>query len=172
MRKTLLLLLVLLLGARAQDGLELVVGAKGPTTVKVGDNIELEAWLINRGKRTVTVVKPGDGSESAWREPYVYFSAERRQGDRWTAVKRHGIGRCGLYDPDWEKDRVGLEPGDKLELMSWIPGPQAFFDLEPGQYRFRVHYEFAEGEHGKGRPKEVKATLTVVSEPIEVTVTP
>lgn len=172
MRRMLLVLSLLLLGARAQDGLEIVVGARGPTTVKVGDSIELEAWLVNRGKQAVTVVKPGDGSESAWREPYVYFTAERRQGDGWTAVKRHGVGRCGLFDPDWEKDKVGLGPGEKLELMSWIPGPQAFFDLEPGHYRFRVHYEFAEGAHGKGRAQDVKATLAVVSDPIEVTVIP
>ena len=48
-----------------------------------GDTPSFDATIINQGKKPVTLVLPGDGSESGWRTPVVGWSvvsaAEPRQ---------------------------------------------------------------------------------------------
>src|SRR4051812_13120804 len=38
---------------------------------KNGDRIEWETSIVNRGKQTVTLVQPGDGSDCGWRTPII-----------------------------------------------------------------------------------------------------
>lgn len=124
------------------------------------------------------MVKPGDGSEVGWREPWVWFEAERREGDgTWKTVAPPMLGRCGLYDPNWEKDALELAPGAALAIKDWVPDVGVAFQMKPGTYRVVVHYAFRGGAT-KGHlpapgPRRVMvdvAPFEVVSKPVEVTI--
>lgn len=156
------------------------VTLKSPRVV-AGDPIDLTMTLVNRGASAQDVVKPGDGSESNWREPWVHYSAERKTDKGWEPVIEMPIGRCGLYDANWEKDVVALAPGARLSLNDWIPGVSQVLDLNaPGTYRVTVHYAF--GTAGKGQnkppfstprtegPMKGVAPFTVSSEPLTIEV--
>ncbi len=125
----------------------------GSKQVAAGASVELKMHLLNTTKdKIVHVVKPGDGSESGWREPHVFYTAEVKQPDgTWAAAKRNGIGRCGLYNPKWQNDVVELKPGEKLELKDWILPVERVIELkQPGSYRVQVHYSYREGKNAKG----------------------
>ncbi|MFT7583472.1 MAG: hypothetical protein ACI9MR_005159 [Myxococcota bacterium] len=131
-----------------------LVRVSGKTTYP-GVPIEVKAMLVNVGKRSHPVVLPGDGSESAWREPHVYFTATRRADDgTWKEVASHPILRCGLYDRDWSDEIRILEPGKRVEITTWLPQIQNSLNLqEPGDYRVRLHYVYRAGASSKGGQK-------------------
>jgi len=54
-------------------------------TVTGDQRPQVTATLVNRGKREVTLVEPGDGSDCGWRTPLVEWSRRRRDNG----------GRCG-----------------------------------------------------------------------------
>ncbi|MFT7622289.1 MAG: hypothetical protein ACI9WU_001457 [Myxococcota bacterium] len=113
-----LLLAAELLTAPPTTDLQIAAALKTPDTVEPGAQIKLEAHLVNHS-RTIThrVVRPGDGSEVAWREPYVFYSAEADSGDGvWRPVAKRPGGRCGLYDHDWPKDVLDLKPGERMQI--------------------------------------------------------
>ena len=58
----------------APDDLVLHIAAK-ETTVTQGQHPQITAIISNQGKMPVTLVVPGDGSESAWRTPVIGWSA-------------------------------------------------------------------------------------------------
>ena len=158
--------------------LSVAVTPKTSAQSKVGDPIELELSLKNASGKPLRVIKPGDGSESRWREPYVYYSAQRLEGDTWIDVSIQPIMRCGLYNSNWQADVVTLQPGKSLAIGDWIPGPQTFFELTPGRYRFRLHYDYAAGENCKGQPgvpppvMQDVAPFHLISEPLEYIIQP
>lgn len=157
--------------------LKLVAKPAGDARViEAGGQPHIEFALVNTSKtRTHKVVKPGDGSECGWRDPWVHLSAEQRGVDgKWAALDPRGYGRCGLYDSDWLKDVVELKPGAELSLKGWSAPP--LFDFQyPGKVRVTGHYEYRAvgGKGGKARPDAERGAMAGVplfavrSEPVE-----
>ena len=180
MRKSLLLLsLILSLGASGSEkDLSVLIRPKTFAKSRVGEPIEMEIKMRNASTMAMSVIKPGDGSESRWREPYVYYSAQKLEGDEWREVPTRPILRCGLYNFNWQADVVTIEPGKSLALGDWVPGPQTFFELTPGRYRLQLHYDYAAGKNCKGEPGAPPQAMAgvapfhLVSEPVEYTVLP
>jgi hypothetical protein len=139
--------------------------------VQAGAVPYISLTLVNTSKNvTHPVVKPGDGSETGAREPYVHFTAEHLnvQGE-WKPLQQFGGGRCGLFDWQWQKDVIDLKPGEKLAVTNnWIPA--ADFRLQhPGKVRVRGHYEYRAGrgkEPDLGRMARTPA-FALASEPVE-----
>ncbi|MCY2930744.1 MAG: HEAT repeat domain-containing protein, partial [Planctomycetota bacterium] len=166
------------------EGLKLqaALAAGAPAEFLPGQAIPFEVQLVNASRtREYTVVKPGDGSESGWREPHVYYTAERLTAEgRWTRLAPAPIGRCGLYDSQWQKDVVTLKPGESLALKEWLPRPSSVFEFQQaGRYRIRVHYSYRGGQAHKGaasRPAEDLGGMKgvepfeIVSDPVEISV--
>lgn len=187
------------LAAQILDGdlLRALAGRPGPTKEQIerdlvlkvelktakptasGERIELDVFLVNDSEQnTYPVVKSGDGSEVGWREPHVYFTASRKKSDgTWEDVPPAGYGRCGLYDPDWQKDVVRLGPGDNIKL-EWLPPPSVMLDLrKPGLVRLYVHYRYGRGASTRGQTPQTPVNLggmeglpafEIVSAPIEI----
>lgn len=162
--------------------LELDVKLKSAKTIQPGQHIALEMALVNKSKtKTYPIVKPGDGSSVGWREPHVYYTAQRQlENGQWENAPNAPFGRCGLFDFDWQKDVTNLASGAKLELKSWLPGPADRFEFqEPGRHRVYVHYKYQAGLAGKGGERDDAADLgkmagipafEIVSEPIDLEV--
>ena len=132
-------------------------------------------------EQPVAVVRPGDGSESGWREPSMYFSAEKKTAQGWKNVERRPIGRCGLYNSNWQDDVVVLKPGEEIDVGVWMPTPYSYFNLSEGTYRFRLHYNYTRGEAEKKSPGsagEIPPSLvdtpafSLVSEPLIYKINP
>lgn len=171
--------LPLLGSSESPPGLQVRLFEPAERSIKVGERVRLRGQLSNRSGSQVLVVKPGDGSESGWREPYIYYSAQRWRDGRWEEVERQPIGRCGLFNSDWTKDVVALKPGQSLELGDWLPDLESSFQLDPGKYRFYLHYQYSQGankESKAGFPvpeslEGVPAYEVVSNKPVELTVT-
>jgi hypothetical protein len=162
--------------APAPSGLVLEVAAPPPTKVRLP--VALDIRLVNRGPKATWVVKPGDGSEVGWREPWVWFEAEHRTASgAWEKLPTPQLGRCGLYDSNWEKDALALAPGASITIKDWMPDVMQAFQMKPGIYRVVVHYAFRGGAT-KGHipapgPRRVMvdvAPFEVVSAPVEITI--
>jgi hypothetical protein len=115
--------------------------------VKAGTVQSVGLTLVNASKTTTyRVVRPGDGSETGGREPYVHFTGEQLtvQG-QWVPLRGYTIRECGLFDHDWQKDIVELKPGETLPVTNqWIP--MTDFRLQhPGTIRVTGHYEYRAG---------------------------
>lgn len=115
-----------------------------PAVISNWKSIEVEISIVNRSKDTAYhVVLPGDGSWADWREPYIYYTAERQlapNGD-WVDLPRRGMLRCGLYDADWRDEVVFLAPGESAGFHSIEP--RVFISTSAaGTYRLRAHYEY------------------------------
>lgn len=159
-----------------ESDLKLVAIPPKERVIEAGTQAHIGLKLVNTSKtRTHKVVKPGDGSECGWRDPWVRVTGEQRGVDgAWTALKPRGYARCGLYDHDWPKDVVELKPGAELALTSWYsPG---HFDFQfPGKVRLIGHYEFRAvgGKNGQPRPDADRGAMAGVplfalkTEPVE-----
>ena len=169
--------LTLALGA-APTPPELTVRAEleSPPVIEPGERIQIKARLVNSSRTaTLPIVLPGDGSESAWREPYVYYSAEAATGDEmWRPVGEGLRGRCGLYDDDWTDEIRTLAPGESVDL-GWMSSPHWALDLPTsGRVRIRVHYAWRHPSvtrsqrTAEGTPMEGIAPYEIVSDPIEI----
>jgi hypothetical protein len=161
--------------------LELRVKLLGSRVVRPQEPIQLRIELTNRSRnRSYTVVKPGDGSGVGWREPHVYFTAEARAKDgTWKALPKRSLARCGMFDPDWNKDVVKLGPGRALLLKDWLPAPERAVEYQqPGAIRVYVHYVYSRGRAAKGKrtgavsPGRMGATpgFHLVSKPVQLKV--
>jgi hypothetical protein len=100
---------------------------------------QIDAELVNESSHTTfRVVKPGDGSDAGWREPYVYLTSQVQNAtDSATDVLLRGIGRCGNYSPNWLPDVVDLAPGQSIPLQ-WFHCPETC----PIAQRVSLHYEY------------------------------
>lgn len=123
--------------APSDDGprieIELKAAAPGP---------KLTAALINRGKAPVTLVLPGDGSESGWRTPVLTWRVDG-------AVPKAEFGRCGNVNALRPGEVFVLRPGERKELGSWIGQPAS---LTPGKHRLTLEYANVPGLKWKGVP--------------------
>jgi len=153
--------------ARIAMDLRLEVKLVSPTKVKRGEPIRVEVTLRNVSKKnTRKIVKPGDGSESGWREPHIFFSAQH--GD--TKIDANGIGRCGVFDDNWHKDTMELKPGASITIHEWLaPAPALFRFEKDGAYKLFVHYRYMGGKDAAGPMGDIPA-FEVVSQPVEIEV--
>ncbi|MHC5010275.1 MAG: hypothetical protein ACYTG6_04895 [Planctomycetota bacterium] len=129
-----------------EQDLVLRIRYRGPPTVQPGEEIPITWSLTNRSEtRTHRYVLPSDGSESAWREPYVYYTGERPGADgAWEAVQPPGTGgRCGLFDANWHDEIRSIAPGETVELDTWLPLPVYAIDTQrAGRVRLRANYAY------------------------------
>jgi hypothetical protein len=158
------------------------------SSIVEGERLDLVMRLVHHQTREsgkappVWVVKPGDGSEVGWREPWVRFEVEQNTPGpdgvvAWVRLGEPQLGRCGLYDPNWEKDAVALAAGESIPLKDWLPDPAQAFGLKAGTYRVTVRYQFrggaTKGHIPASTPPKVMvgvAPYEVVSKPIELVI--
>jgi hypothetical protein len=169
-RRSWLVLLALLAAslAHAEDGpptaadierdLVLEATLATPGTIQPGQPVRVTSRIVNRSKTHIyKLVRPGDGSESGWREPHVFYRAQAvgPRGVRKPVAERQ-LGRCGLFDADWHKGVVSLAPGESLVLTDWMPAAHHVLDFQQsGPVELRLHYRYTRGQSGKGgRPSE------------------
>ncbi len=93
-----------------------------------------EGMLFNGGKKKVTLVEPGDGSDVGWRTPVITWKATTLAG---MAAPREEHGRCGNVNAIQEKEVFDLRPGERRAVGEWLGAP----DVKPGRYLVRVVYE-------------------------------
>jgi hypothetical protein len=94
-----------------------------------GGRFELTATLVNNGDREVTLVEPGDGSESGWRTPIVRWSS-----DPWRLPPR-----CGNFNRPTASDVFMLRPGERRVLNPWVFCGLQW--LRPGRHKVSVRYQ-------------------------------
>jgi hypothetical protein len=155
--------------------LELRATLTSPATLEVGGRVQMKLAVVNRSAAaTYSVAKAGDGSEVGWREPHVFFTAERQtEAGEWVEVPKGDYSRCGMFSPG--VDAKKLAPGAQLKL-EWLPEPSQMLDLnEPGKVRVRAHYAFRTTDKKKSRgvplPKGLRELppFELVSAPVELT---
>lgn len=159
-----------------ESDLKLVAIPPNERTIEAGTQTHIGLKLVNTSKtRTHKVVKPGDGSEVGWRDPWVHVTGEQRTVEgKWVAMKPLFYGRCGLFDHDWPKDVIDLKPGEELALKGWYD-PREFEFQWPGKVRLIGHYEYRAvgGKNGKPRPDAERGAMAGVplfalaTEPVE-----
>ena len=99
---------------------------------RVGEALEIRAFLTNDSSRPVTLVKPGDGSEVGWRTPKTSLRITPDQ-----SISTAAVGRCGNINAlKWNEVFV-LYPHqtEVLEEGVYVPPFQ-----EAGIYRIRYSY--------------------------------
>lgn len=107
--------------------------------LKVGENPAISLYITNYGTETVTLVMPGDGSESGWRTPVVW-SSTLEAGD----LRPHSntpdftrISRCGnMNSLKWD-EVFRLAPRESKEIGEWVWLPPF---RKPGSYRVKIYY--------------------------------
>jgi hypothetical protein len=166
-------------------GLVLEAKVTGHAEIQPGEGPDVTLFLRNESKdRSIPVVLPGDGSESGWREPHVFWTAAQVLPDgKERAIDPMPFGRCGNYDPEWAKDVVTLAAGDSRELRDWMPLLRMIFDFqEAGKVRLVAHYVWRAGAASKGNPIADAAgkqdpgamrdtpPFELLSKPVEITV--
>jgi hypothetical protein len=149
-------------------------------TVKQNGNGVLTLTLTNSSSTTrYKVILPGDGSENAWREPYVYFTADfkKRKSDKWEPLEYHKPLRCGNYDPNWHNDTTFIGPKQSMQIYQSLFWLDSYFNINSnGTLRLTAHYEFGNGKHSKAKSDSMKSVLpeipdfTLVSDTIIVNV--
>lgn len=107
--------------------------------IEVGQRPTFRITLLNQGKEPVTLVQPGDGSESAWRTPVIGWSvlpAESKAAHP-DEIPLHRGGRCGNINPLGEDEVIRIKGGDQTELGTWVGQPSF---PKPGKYRVVFYY--------------------------------
>lgn len=111
------------------------------------------------------IIKPSDGSESAWREPYIYFKIELKKDKEWLPLKAGLTLRCGLFDADWQKDVFRLQANQKEQIyeMAFANILAGFEIPSNGIIRIQAYYDYKQGQHPKDHkhviPEAYTATL-------------
>ena len=120
--------------------IEIVLATTTPV-IKVDQRPQFSISLINRGKQSVTLVKPGDGSLDGWRTPII----------SWSGINdNYSWGRCGNINALKKEEVFKIEPGKMVQLDSgWaqaslltqFPAQLGTFLLQPGTYQVAFNYE-------------------------------
>jgi hypothetical protein len=132
--------------AAQHDDLRLELAVLGPRVLQPGERLRVQASVHNDSTHARhPFVLPGDGSEVGWREPSVGWSAlvESSPGC-WRPLPEARTARCGLFDANWAKDVVALDPGGTHVIEALWADHTLRFD-EPGRIRVRLHYVWNEG---------------------------
>jgi hypothetical protein len=161
------------------DGLELSLSFDGNRKLQPGQYFEPTWTLLNVAEGPRNYVMPGDGSGVGWREPHVYYTAQRLDPEgNWHEVEKGELGRCGLYDHDWHDEIHTLDSGETV-VLEWLPSPAWQLQLQQaGRVRLFAHYEFSAGvgfggERGKSEDLDDMADVPafhLVSAPLELEV--
>lgn len=137
-------------------GLVLRVEMLTPSVLMAGQSPGFKIALAN-GSAVVSyrVVKPGDGSEVGWRDPYIHWTGEIDLGDgEFVPLTKVELGRCGLMNRYGDEDVIRLAPGEELPLH-FTP---SFEFQQAGKVRLYAHYEYHAGQ----RPRHAKKSNPVV----------
>lgn len=151
------------------------------TSFKVGVITAVIAVITNKSSREITLVQPGDGSESGWRTPITHWHLAREinsTGDL-EPVEQGTIARCGNINALTAGEVFTLKPGDGRTMTDWIVAPRI---EKPGRYRAALEYEndpsrewsgLVMGEHDDGAMKRLRLSTkcSVKSNVVEFTVT-
>jgi hypothetical protein len=144
---------------------------------------QVTATITNKGSAPVTLVLPGDGSESGWRTPLVGFSSIKVGKDKPkdpADVPLYRGGRCGNVNALKGDEVFTLAPGTSKDLPDWIGSPQL---TEPGTYSVVFYYANDPGLKWQGVPlgrhdpdamKQVKKShkCLLISNELKLTVKP
>jgi hypothetical protein len=93
--------------------------------VRLGDRPALVVDVVNNGNKEVTLVQPGDGSQTGHRTPHVRWSNDGQ-------IMR----TCGNMAALKASEIFSLRPGERKRL-DWVAPPS--FD-RPGKYLISFHY--------------------------------
>ena len=110
-----------------------------PAVINRTEPEQITFRLCNNGKGPVTLVMPGDGSDSSWRTPVVGWSfLPVGSGKPHPTHPKNGVlGRCGNINTLEPHEIFVLRPGDGKDLKHWIGCSQ----LPPaGTYRVVFFY--------------------------------
>jgi hypothetical protein len=131
--------------------LELRITAK-EASLTLGQQPQITATLTNKGNAPVTLVLPGDGSESGWRTPLVGFSSIKLDKDKPrhpATVPLYRGARCGNVNALKSNEVFTLAPGKSQDLTDWIGSPSL---PEPGSYSVVFYYANDPGLKWQGLP--------------------
>ena len=106
-----------------------IVLATTTPVIKVDQRPQISISLVNRDKKSVTLVKPGDGSLDGWRTPIISWSGIN---DDYPSL------RCGNINALKKDEVFTIEPGKMVQLGSGWAHPH--FGL-PGTYQVAFNYE-------------------------------
>ena len=131
-----LLLLAVTIGCEHQKTppkIDIVLATATPV-IKAGQTPQISISLINRGNKSVTLVKPGDGSLDGWRTPIFLWSGINAD---------YSLGRCGNINALKKEEVFKIEPGKMVQLDSgWIQASLlAQFPAQLGTYQVAFNYE-------------------------------
>jgi hypothetical protein len=121
----------------------------------------LRVTIRNVGRQVITLVQPGDGSESGLRTPTVSWSVHGAGG---SAVLQHfGMREDNLINPLEPKEVFTLEPNMEHGLSHWIP---PIVVDGPGKYVVTLHYVNDPHLTWRGTPMRAHdaATMALVTE--------
>jgi hypothetical protein len=129
---------VICFGSQDQDkplpgNLILRIAAK-ETTLTQGQQPQITVTISNKGKMPLTLVYPGDGSESAWRTPVIGWSAikvGKEAANHPQIPPLYRGGRCGNINRLKKEEVFVLTPDESKQLNGWIAVPQL---AAPGTY--------------------------------------
>jgi hypothetical protein len=111
------------------------------TSIRPDEYISANISITNDGNRPVTLVKPGDGSESGWRTPVIKWIVTQIRNDseeRSTPESKEPISRCGNINSLSFDEVFILHPGKTREFTDWIDNPGL---RKPGVYKLAFSYE-------------------------------
>lgn len=165
----------------AESGkLELILTIPNKTLFS-GDPFNLKFLWKNGDDRSVTLLRPLDGSECGWRK--VSYAWEVTRDGK--PLQRRGYGRCGNVNPLMASDFITLLPGKSSEIPAGFAGSVDNFFLltEPGIYSIRMIYRFDPRARDKGEGQnrvdeslkqklETMPLMEIASNPITVEVKP
>ena len=108
--------------------------------IHVGDYPTFIVTISNQGKKPLTLVEPGDGSDCKWRTPVVGWSVLPSGGIENHPKEPplfHG-GRCGNINTLKLKEIFTLKPGESKKIGEWVRCP-TFANL--GKFRVVFYYQ-------------------------------
>ena len=135
MKRTIIISVLLLLAVtigcqryKTPPKIDIVLATATPV-IKLGQRPQFSISLINRGKKSVTLVKPGEGSLYGWRTPIISWSGIK-EDDSW--------GRCGTISALKKEEIFKIDPGKMVQLSPWTRPP---VPLQLGTYEVAFNYE-------------------------------
>ena len=114
------------------DSLEFV--SSNPPAEPQQGRLVFVATVINGGTHPVTLVEPGDGSESGWRTPVITWKVTTPDGK---LVPRQEYSRCGNMNAISDNEIFTLAAGERRVLNEWLGEPA----VAPGHYIVRLVYD-------------------------------
>jgi hypothetical protein len=136
------------------------------TEYTTGEAIQLKVTITNRGPTPVTLVQPGDGSESGWRTPIIGWSVLSADDEKArhpeTMPKIGQIGRCKNRNPFSLEELLVLKPGETKTIdYEWAALP-----VGEGKQRVVFFYQNDPAVKWKGVSADDPALLARVKDTI------